>query len=88
VKQVIDYSLQFVDSLILMRIMRTLSRRISWLMAEKSFERPFIGIMASLVGVVPVTRAMDNAKSADGTVYLPDPERNPRLLRGVGTKFD
>ena len=71
-----------------MRIMRSLNRRISWLMAEKSFRQPFIGTMATLMGAVPVTRAMDNMKTASGTVYLPDPDGNPRLLRGVGTRFD
>jgi glycerol-3-phosphate O-acyltransferase/dihydroxyacetone phosphate acyltransferase len=71
-----------------MRIMRSLNRRVSWLMAAKSFERPFIGTMARLIGAVPVTRAMDQMKAAEGTVYLPDPAENPRLLRGIGTKFD
>lgn len=71
-----------------MRIMRSLNRRTSWLMAEKSFEKPIIGPLAGLVGVVPVSRAMDNMKSAEGSVFLSDPAQNPCLLRGIGTRFD
>lgn len=79
---------QFVDSLVLMRVMRSLSRRISWLMAAKSFSLPIVGPLATGVGALPVSRVMDNAKAADGTVYLPDPIADPKLLRGVGTRFD
>lgn len=71
-----------------MRIMRSLNRQISWLMAEKSFDKPIIGPLATLIGAVPVSRAMDNIKPAQGTVHLLDPDGNPRLLEGVGTTFD
>lgn len=81
--------LKFVDSLILMRVMRTEAhRRISWLIAEKSFTRPFIGRLASIMGSVPVARAMDSMKPGKGTIYLPDPVNQPTLLRGVGTDFE
>ncbi|KAG0648148.1 putative acyltransferase [Hyphodiscus hymeniophilus] len=79
---------QFVDSLVLMRIMKTLNRRISWLMAEKSFDKPIIGPLATLAGAVPVSRAMDNVKTAQGNIYLLDPDGDPKVLGGVGTKFD
>ncbi|KAL1965058.1 hypothetical protein VTN77DRAFT_6118 [Rasamsonia byssochlamydoides] len=80
---------QFVDSLILMRVIRNEARRrISWLIAEKSFRRKFIGLLARGIGAVPVARAMDNMKPGEGTIYLPDPVNQPTLLRGVGTKFD
>lgn len=46
---------QFVDSLVLMRIMKLLNRRISWLMAAKSFDKPIIGPLAKLAGAVPVS---------------------------------
>jgi glycerol-3-phosphate O-acyltransferase/dihydroxyacetone phosphate acyltransferase len=78
---------QFVDSVILMRILRSLNRRISWLMAEKSFHRPFVGAMAKLIGAVPVSRAMDLAKPGEGTIYLPEPATSPLLLRGIRTDF-
>ncbi|KAK2795318.1 hypothetical protein FQN51_000503 [Onygenales sp. PD_10] len=80
---------QFVDSLVLMRVARTeLNRRIAFLIAEKSFKRKFVGLSARAAGALPVARAMDNMKPGQGTIYLPDPVNNPKLLRGVNTKFD
>jgi glycerol-3-phosphate O-acyltransferase/dihydroxyacetone phosphate acyltransferase len=71
-----------------MRIMRSLNRRVSWLMAAKSFKTPIIGSLAMGIGVVPVSRAMDSTKAGEGTIYLPDPNGNPKLLCGIGTTFD
>lgn len=72
-----------------MRVMRSEAhRRISWLIAEKSFRRKFIGMLARSAGTVPVARAMDNLKPAKGTIYLPDPINNPTLIRGVDTDFE
>ncbi|PTU18269.1 hypothetical protein P175DRAFT_0444344 [Aspergillus ochraceoroseus IBT 24754] len=80
---------QFVDSLILMRVMRSEAhRRVSWLIADKSFQRKFIGLLARGIGTVPVARAMDNMKPGQGTIYLPDPVNQPTLVRGVGTNFE
>lgn len=80
---------QFVDSLVLMRVIRSEAhRRISWLIAEKSFRRKFIGLLARGIGTLPVARAMDNLKPGTGTIYLPDPINQPTVLRGVGTNFD
>ncbi|KAJ5935372.1 acyltransferase [Penicillium verhagenii] len=80
---------QFVDSLVLMRVIRSEAhRRISWLIAEKSFRRKFIGMLAKGIGTLPVARAMDNLKPGTGTIYLPDPINEPTLLRGVGTNFE
>ncbi|KAF7713687.1 Uncharacterized protein PECH_000619 [Penicillium ucsense] len=80
---------QFVDSLVLMRVIRSEAhRRISWLIAEKSFRRKFIGLLARGIGALPVARAMDNLKTGTGTIYLPDPVNEPKLLRGVGTNFE
>ncbi|KAE8372656.1 hypothetical protein BDV26DRAFT_273663 [Aspergillus bertholletiae] len=80
---------QFVDSLILMRVMRSEARRrISWLIAEKSFRRKFIGLLARSIGTVPVARAMDNMKPGEGTIYMPDPINQPTLIRGVDTNFE
>jgi glycerol-3-phosphate O-acyltransferase/dihydroxyacetone phosphate acyltransferase len=56
-------------------------------MAEKSFDRPFIGKIARAIGALPVSRAMDVAKPAQGVVFLPEPKSNPKLLRGIGTNF-
>lgn len=72
-----------------MRVIRTeVRRRISWLIAEKSFKRKFIGLLSRGIGAVPVSRAMDNMKVGVGKIYLPDPVNEPTLLRGYGTKFD
>ena len=72
-----------------MRVIRSEAhRRISWLIAEKSFRRKFIGLLARGIGTLPVARAMDNLKPGTGTIYLPDPVNEPTLLRGVGTNFE
>ncbi|KAK0120426.1 hypothetical protein ONS96_010642 [Cadophora gregata f. sp. sojae] len=70
-----------------MKILRSLNRQISWLMAEKSFQRPFVGTMASIMGAVPISRAIDVAKPAKGTILLLDPVNNPRTLTGIATNF-
>ncbi|KAF3006481.1 hypothetical protein E8E13_004046 [Curvularia kusanoi] len=80
---------QFVDPLMLMRVVKKESdRRIQFLIADKSMKRKFIGSMAGLTGVVPVGRAMDATKPAEGKIYLPDPVNDPCLVRGVGTNFE
>ncbi|KZF24854.1 hypothetical protein L228DRAFT_243588 [Xylona heveae TC161] len=80
---------QFVDPLILMRVIRMEARRrISFLTAEKSMKRKFIGMLSRMAGAVPVARAMDATKPATGVIYLPDPVNDPTLVRGIGTKFD
>lgn len=68
-----------------MRTMRSLRRRISWLMASKSFDKPIIGPLAVGVGAVPVSRVMDELKVATGNVFLDDEDWS--LMRGVGTDF-
>ncbi|KAK5113837.1 hypothetical protein LTR62_003221 [Meristemomyces frigidus] len=79
---------QFIDPLILMRTVRhDAGRRISILTAEKSMHRRFIGTAASLVGAVPVGRALDSKKPAKGKIYLPDPENDPTLVKGNGLDF-
>jgi glycerol-3-phosphate O-acyltransferase/dihydroxyacetone phosphate acyltransferase len=80
---------QFVDPLILMRTVRQdARRRIAFLIAEKSTRRKFVGFASSLVGAVPVGRALDQKKSAKGIIYLPEPENDPTLVRGEDTNFE
>lgn len=80
---------QFVDPIILMRTVRQdARRRIAFLIAEKSMRRRFVGLMSSLVGAVPVGRALDMKKPAQGIIYIPDPESDPTLVRGEGTNFE
>lgn len=79
---------QFVDPLILGGTVRhDAKRRISFLIAEKSMRRRFIGFAAGLVGSVSVGRALDLKKPAKGKIYLPDPENDPTLVKGVDTGF-
>lgn len=68
--------------------MKSLKRRVSWLMAAKSFDKPIVGPLATLIGAVPVSRVMDIIKTGEGTVHLLDPDGDPRLLGGTGTKFN
>lgn len=63
-------------------------RRIAFLIAAKSLKRKFIGTVAALAGSVGVGRALDSVKAATGKIYLPDPDHDPTLLRGVGTNFE
>jgi glycerol-3-phosphate O-acyltransferase / dihydroxyacetone phosphate acyltransferase len=72
-----------------MHVIRTeVHRRISWLVAEKSFRLKFLGLLAKGIGAVPVSSIMDKIKPGRGTIYLPDPVNQPTLLRGIGTRFD
>ncbi|KAK4219921.1 glycerol-3-phosphate O-acyltransferase 1 [Rhypophila decipiens] len=79
---------QFVDALILQRVLRSeAKRRVSLLIAQKSVHG-FIGWISRQNGSVPVGRAQDSAKPAKGTIYLPDPIDDPTLIRGIGTNFE
>jgi len=79
---------QFVDPLLLMRVVRhDAKRRIAFLVAEKSMRRAFIGTAAGLVGSVPVGRALDLKKAAKGKIYLPDPDNDPTLIKGTDVNF-
>ena len=81
---------QFVDPLILMRVVRQESkRRICFLVAEKSMRRKFIGMFSRSVGALPVARALDMTKPATGRIYIADASTTEGRQRvyGVGTKF-
>lgn len=79
---------QFVDPLILFRVIRNeAKRRVAFLIAAKSLKRKWVGKFSSLMGSVGVGRALDLQKPAQGRIHLPDPEKDPLLLRGVGTDF-
>lgn len=61
-------------------------RRISFLIAEKSMRRKFIGTMAAAVGGISVSRAQDLQVKGKGKIYLPD-RMSPIHLSGEGTQF-
>ncbi|KAA6410991.1 MAG: glycerol-3-phosphate o-acyltransferase [Lasallia pustulata] len=80
---------QFVDPLILMRVLRMEARRrVAFLIAEKSMRRRFVGLFSRSAGAVPVARALDSTKAGAGTIYLPNPVNDPTLIRGIGTQFE
>jgi glycerol-3-phosphate O-acyltransferase / dihydroxyacetone phosphate acyltransferase len=71
-----------------MRVLRTdASRRVSFLIAEKSMKRRFVGAMSAAVGALPVARALDNVKPAAGRILLAEPDDDPTLIRGIDTDF-
>ncbi|CCG83441.1 Uncharacterized acyltransferase C1718.04 [Taphrina deformans PYCC 5710] len=78
---------QFVDPLLLMRQLRLeAGRRISFLIAEKSMRRKFIGTVAAAMGGISVSRAQDLQAKGTGVVFLED-RMAPLCLSGRGTKF-
>ncbi|ODQ63365.1 hypothetical protein NADFUDRAFT_48230 [Nadsonia fulvescens var. elongata DSM 6958] len=78
---------QFIDPMLLMRVIRNeAGRRISFLVAEHSTRRKFIGFMARCTASIPVMRPQDNLKLASGRIFVRDPS-NPLKISGEGTKF-
>jgi len=62
-----NHANQFVDGV---SIMSTCRRKISYLVAEKSWNRRIIGDLAWAMGAVPVRRAQDSAKRGSGSIML------------------
>lgn len=85
-----NHANQFMDGI---TIMCTCQRNISYLMAEKSWQRPIIGHLAWAMGAVPVKRAQDSANRGSGSVSIEDvqgisPAMNSEIkVVGRGTKF-
>lgn len=78
---------QFVDPLVVMaKVKENSGRRISYLAANKSYQRKFIGTAAMLCGAIPVERAQDLLKLARGTIRLQSAENKLQIV-GEGTQF-
>ncbi|CAI2176573.1 19597_t:CDS:2 [Funneliformis geosporum] len=75
---------QFVDPL---NLMRNTKRRVSFLIAEKSMKRKYIGAMARAVHAIPVARPQDLAKQGIGKIHLDDRKTDPLRITGIGTEF-
>ncbi|KAL7747782.1 Glycerol-3-phosphate/dihydroxyacetone phosphate acyltransferase [Sorochytrium milnesiophthora] len=75
---------QFVDPLMLVR---TCTRRVGFLAAQKTMDRKYVGKLAKAFGSIGVTRAQDIAKSGPGKICMPDVANAPQLIRGIGTRF-
>ncbi|ODV85133.1 hypothetical protein CANARDRAFT_207609 [[Candida] arabinofermentans NRRL YB-2248] len=77
---------QFVDPIVLMgQVKNETGRRISFLIAEKSHKRKFIGLISRSQMSIPVRRAQDNLKAAKGSIKL-DPTNELRII-GENTQF-
>ncbi|WFC95780.1 hypothetical protein MBRA1_002434 [Malassezia brasiliensis] len=76
---------QFLDPLLLASEVRSGSgRHVSFLIAQKSLERPFVGTIARLFQSIPVRRAADSAKPGEGYLTF---GKDALHLRGVNTAF-
>ncbi|CDO93309.1 unnamed protein product [Kluyveromyces dobzhanskii CBS 2104] len=77
---------QFVDPVILMgQVQKTVNKRVSFIVAEKSLRRPAVGTFARCAMSIGVVRAQDNLKPAKGKIRV-DPDNYKRLF-GVNTEF-
>mmetsp|Transcript_21418 Transcript_21418/g.46773 ORF Transcript_21418/g.46773 Transcript_21418/m.46773 type:complete len:766 (+) Transcript_21418:544-2841(+) len=65
---VINHANQFVDAMVVMGTCTNENFKISYLMAQKSLNRPIIGDVASALDVVPIKRAQDAAIRGQGTI--------------------
>jgi glycerol-3-phosphate O-acyltransferase/dihydroxyacetone phosphate acyltransferase len=83
---VANHANQFMDGLM---IMCTCQRTISYLVADKSWNRPVIGHLAWSMGAVPVKRAQDSAKTGAGTITVVTESADGDVIKVVGksTKF-
>lgn len=78
---------QFIDPMILMQQARYhAGRRISFLVAERSLKRKFIGSVARLTSAIGVVRAQDNLKPGSGIIRI-NLDKDPLRVFGQGTKF-
>lgn len=78
---------QFVDGVVLMnQVKREANRRISFLIAAKSYRQKFIGHFSKVQQSIPVVRAQDNLKPGKGKIFV-DFDGDKLKIIGKGTKF-
>lgn len=78
---------QFVDPIILMnQVKSTSGRRISFLIAAKSYRLKIIGMMSKCQLSIPVERPQDNLMSANGKIFV-DFKKDSCLVTGQSTFF-
>ncbi|VEU20489.1 DEKNAAC101392 [Brettanomyces naardenensis] len=78
---------QFVDPIVLQtQVKKETGRRISFLIADKSHRRRFIGLVSRSQLSIPVKRAQDNLKLARGKARL-DPEDPLHIIGDENTVF-
>lgn len=80
---------QFVDPIILMnQVKREANRRISFLIAAKSYKQNVIGHLAACELAIPVVRQQDNLVSHPGKIYVSYDEGSDKcIVHGKGTYF-
>lgn len=78
---------QFIDPVILMnQIKRESNRRVSFLVAKKSYDLLFIGAFSRTQMAIPVERAQDNLKPGEGKIFV-NFQKDDCVVTGVDTKF-
>lgn len=78
---------QFVDPLVLMnQVLKEAGRRISFLIATKSYKHPVIGPLSRMQLAIPVSRAQDMLVPGTGKIKV-DFQLDGLLVIGKGTKF-
>lgn len=84
---------QFIDAAVVyVPIKQRLGRNVSGVIAEHSYQRRFIGLLARMLDSIPVPRAQDNLKPVkDGKIYVKKSnvteDGEAKILNGEGTKF-
>ncbi|RLV93816.1 Glycerol-3-phosphate O-acyltransferase 1 [Spathaspora sp. JA1] len=78
---------QFVDPVLLQnQVKREANRRISFLIAAKSYSLKVIGTLSKCQLSIPVVRPQDNLTKGTGKIFI-DFEKDPLLVTGEGTLF-
>jgi glycerol-3-phosphate O-acyltransferase/dihydroxyacetone phosphate acyltransferase len=79
-----NHNNQFVDGILLNTVVNQKGRAVQFLIAAKSWKRPFIGDIARLMKCIPVARAQDSAKAGTGSLTVAAGETT---VRGVQHTF-
>lgn len=78
---------QFVDPVILQsQVKKEAGRRVSFLIAAKSYRQRFIGSLSRCQFSIPVVRPQDNLQKGTGKIFI-DVEQDPCLVKGKNTRF-
>lgn len=77
---------QFIDPmLVLTQILESAGRHVSFLIAQASYHRPFIGWLSRRMLAIPVGRVQDTLRKVQGTITCD--EDDPTIILGENTTF-
>jgi glycerol-3-phosphate O-acyltransferase/dihydroxyacetone phosphate acyltransferase len=81
-----NHANQFIDG---MNLVASNERAISFMIAKKSYDRPYIGDVAKALCAVPVQRPQDIAVKGQGKIVriVVDEEKGTAVAHGEGTQF-